>query len=129
MRAIGSISIFILLIGFTPSCTNQECEEDLSFRTKFYILIDSVEEACEKGKDNRNVIGLDGEEQVQNIDCLSEITKTSSNVTYGYYFGYRNYETFLEDKSQWIEWYKTNSCNSTIIKEAIIELDRCLNSE
>ena len=129
MRTLTNISICFFLFGIFSSCANQECKEDLSFKTKFYTLVDSVEEACEKGRDNRNVIGLDAEEQVQNIDCLSEVTRTSTNVTYGYYFGYKNYDIFLEDKAQWIDWYKTNSCNSVIIEQAALELDKCQNNE
>jgi hypothetical protein len=129
MRLICKINTYLILLVFFSSCANQNCEEDLSFKNDFYALIDSIEVDCEKAKDNRNVIGLDIEEQGQNIGCLSEITKISSKVTLGYYFGYKNYDEFLEDKSQWIEWYEANYCNSVIIEQAVVELFKCQNSK
>jgi hypothetical protein len=62
-------------------------------------------------KDHESVIELEPKKFGPIIFCLSKITNTKSNVTLGYIFGYKNYNSYLLDKKQWEDWYQKNKCN------------------
>lgn len=110
MKSILKTFCIFLLVGCSSLNTNNmdDCNENLSFKKEFFNNIENVENYVDGTGDRLKF--------EKALTFLSKYVKVSRDKMLNYNHSYTSKKDFINDKKNWIEWYKKNKCNNLQLK-------------
>lgn len=102
------VSISLTSCSTTKTINNNECKENLKFKTLFWGHIENVENHMFSAQDKT---------VINSLIFISHYAPVSFQETMNYARIYPNH-AFIKDKKVWIEWYEANKCNNIQIKKS-----------